>query len=477
MRARPRSPGRPASTCCRSARPKAARSRPKPWCFSIRARGREHGRAAKARRPSPVQAPLSGAAVRGVPGRTIAGCGSRATPMPWPTGWPRGSPPPAPRRSGRSRPIWFSSSLPKAVDARLEGRRRALLCAAQRKPARRHWSRTSAGAAGDLVRHARGRGRSLRRACRKGVRRLPQAAPQFAAAGVPERGDSRCGRCGGGEFSWSDESFMPRLPCWLFRAPAAAQGYEPAPLPGSPAPRIISIAALDRFRAARSAGAARHELRAARDRRSRPRGPCRGRCALRRDPVGDAGQIASRMPPPRGGVTMGRRSADAAGLRSSAYRSDAYRTPPGGYRAGAPAVGPDDGPDIYRNLNAPRPPGPLPGAFPSRSSNAAPLPPRGGAMPPATKPRHRRNRMSSPPSPTVAACCRRRRSVSRSALRRLRRRSPSRCTRAAATPLPQAEAAANAEAAAASAHRPRPRRLRHRAAGAPKRRRTARSRR
>jgi hypothetical protein len=93
-------------------------------------------------------------------------------------------------------------------------------------------------------------------------------------------------------------------------------------------------------------------------------------------------EIESRVPPPRGGVSMGDYQRMPPGyVPSDSYRSDSYRpTPPGGYRAGAPVVDEDDEPNGYRNPNAPRPPGPLPGTLPSRSSNAAPPPPRGGAV-------------------------------------------------------------------------------------------------
>ena len=54
--------------------------------------------------------------------------------------------------------------------------------------------------------------------------------------------------------------------------------------------------------------------------------------------------------------------------------------PPAGYRAGSPVDDDDDEPNIVDNPNAPRPPGVVPGAPPMRSSNAAPLPPRSGAI-------------------------------------------------------------------------------------------------
>ena len=48
---------------------------------------RQHAGAAQARRPSRLQAPLHRRADRGLSRRRSAGSGSRATPMPWPTGW------------------------------------------------------------------------------------------------------------------------------------------------------------------------------------------------------------------------------------------------------------------------------------------------------------------------------------------------------------------------------------------------------
>ena len=130
-------------------------------------------------------------------------------------------------------------------------------------------------------------------------------------------------------------------------------------------------------------------------------------------------------------------------LRGS-YRPDhrIVRSPPGGYRAGAPAAGQDDEPDIYRSPNAAAPAGPnarcAAVAFEQRRAAASAR--RGDA--PGRSVAAVRNRMSSPPIPTVAACCRRRRSVSRSALRRLRRPSPSRLQRrrSAASAAAQAKA-------------------------------------
>jgi hypothetical protein len=89
-------------------------------------------------------------------------------------------------------------------------------------------------------------------------------------------------------------------------------------------------------------------------------------------------QIASRMPPTRGGVTMGPYERMPPGY----VPSDADRSaPPAGYRPGAPVADDEDDEVGYNNPNVPRPPGQMPGAQPpSRSSNAAP-PPRGGAMP------------------------------------------------------------------------------------------------
>ena len=80
-------------------------------------------------------------------------------------------------------------------------------------------------------------------------------------------------------------------------------------------------------------------------------------------------QTASRMPPPRGGLSWGPYERMPPGY-----------VPPGGYRAGSPVDDDDDEPSIVDNPNAPRPPGAMPGAPPMRSSNAAPLPPRSGAI-------------------------------------------------------------------------------------------------
>ena len=80
-------------------------------------------------------------------------------------------------------------------------------------------------------------------------------------------------------------------------------------------------------------------------------------------------RTASRMPPPRGGLSWGPYERMPPGY-----------VPPAGYRAGSPVDDDDDEPNIVDNPNAPRPPGVVPGAPPMRSSNAAPLPPRSGAI-------------------------------------------------------------------------------------------------
>jgi hypothetical protein len=85
-------------------------------------------------------------------------------------------------------------------------------------------------------------------------------------------------------------------------------------------------------------------------------------------------QTASRMPPPPPGVSMGPYERMPPGY-----------IPPGGPRGyGAPITDDDDDalPPPGFGYNAPRSPGAMPGAPLPRSSNAAPLPPRGGAIQP-----------------------------------------------------------------------------------------------
>ena len=100
----------PASTCCRSAPPRAARWRRRRWWCSIRAPRRVYGRTAQARRPSAVKAPLHRRANGGLPRRRLL---ARAGAPRQCHGRPAGAGPQvasALRRSGRSRPISFSSS-------------------------------------------------------------------------------------------------------------------------------------------------------------------------------------------------------------------------------------------------------------------------------------------------------------------------------------------------------------------------------
>ena len=217
--------------------------------------------------------------------------------------------------------------------------------------------------------------------------------------------------------------FTPRSRVLALAAPAAAQGYEPgAGHGGLPPYEVITIAALDRVRPDRSAGAARPELRAARDgdndREVRVIVNARSGDILSVTPD----EIASRMPPPRGGVTMGPMSGCrlATCLGSSA---DLSADAAGGYRAGARLIGRTTSGSLPPIRTAPRPPAAMPGALPSRSSNAAPLPPRGtgdaGAATTSLSPPSGDRTSSRADRRPRAACCRRRRSVSRSAPRRL----------------------------------------------------------
>ena len=149
-------------------------------------------------------------------------------------------------------------------------------------------------------------------------------------------------------------------------APAAAQGYGPGGLPPHEILTILRSTGLDPLGQPMRRGP-NYVLRAIdeRDREVSVVVSARSGDVLSVMPV----QTASRMPPPRGGLTWGPYERMPPGY-----------VPPGGYRAGAPVDDDDDEPSIVENPNAPRPPGSMPGAPPMRSSNAAPLPPRSGAI-------------------------------------------------------------------------------------------------
>ena len=233
------------------------------------------------------------------------------------------------------------------------------------------------------------------------------------------------------------------------RAPAAAQ-----PARSAAAHEILSIAALDRVRSARSADARADRTTCCARSTTRPRGPRRGQRALRRHPVGDAGRD---------------RVADAAAARRRHDGTDYQRMPPG-YASGSPRRFLSPGYIVRRRQaaivpvrrlsagrragylprpNAPRPPGRLPGRPPSRSSNAAPLPRAAGRC---------RQDEASPPSEAHVITA----DPDRSGLlppppERFPQRAapgappkPKPVQRAAATPLPSRSRAANAEAATGS---------------------------
>ena len=149
-------------------------------------------------------------------------------------------------------------------------------------------------------------------------------------------------------------------------APAAAQGYGPGGLPPHEILTILRSTGLDPLGQPMRRGP-NYVLRAIdeRDREVSVVVSARSGDVLSVMPV----QTASRMPPPRGGLTWGPYERMPPGY-----------VPPGGYRAGSPVDDDDDEPSIVENPNVPRPPGAMPGAPPMRSSNAAPLPPRSGAI-------------------------------------------------------------------------------------------------
>jgi hypothetical protein len=174
-------------------------------------------------------------------------------------------------------------------------------------------------------------------------------------------------------------------------APAAAQSYGPGGLPPHEILTILRSSGLDPLGQPVRRGP-NYVLRAIdnRDREVSVVVSARSGDVLSVTPV----QTASRMPPPRGGYTFGPYERMPPGY-----------TPPGGYRAGAPVIDDDDEPEISANPNAPRPPGVLPSAPPTRSSNAAPLPPRSGQLPPprggAMQPDIDDDASSSPSEPNV----------------------------------------------------------------------------
>ena len=149
-------------------------------------------------------------------------------------------------------------------------------------------------------------------------------------------------------------------------APAAAQGYGPGGLPPHEILTILRSTGLDPLGQPVRRGP-NYVLRAIdeRDREVSVVVSARSGDVLSVTPV----QTASRMPPPRGGLTWGPYERMPPGY-----------VPPRGYRAGSPVDDDDDEPSIVENPNAPRPPGVMHGAPPMRSSNAAPLPPRSGAI-------------------------------------------------------------------------------------------------
>jgi hypothetical protein len=148
-------------------------------------------------------------------------------------------------------------------------------------------------------------------------------------------------------------------------APAAAQGYGPGGLPPHEIITILRSTGLDPIGQPVRRGP-NYVLRALddNDREVSVVVSARSGDVLSVTPV----QSASRMTPSGGGLTWGPYERMPPGY-----------LPPGGSRAGAPVDDEDDVP-VSGNLPPPRPPSALPGAPPIRSSNAAPLPPRGGAI-------------------------------------------------------------------------------------------------
>jgi hypothetical protein len=158
--------------------------------------------------------------------------------------------------------------------------------------------------------------------------------------------------------------------------PAAAQGYPPAGPPGAMAPyEILSMLRTAGFEPiGQPIRRGPNYLLRAIDERDREVSlviSARSGDILSVTPM----QTASRLPLPPPGVSMGPYERIPPGY-----------IPPSGPRGyGAPITDDDDDealpPPGFGYNNAPRPPGSMPGALP-RSSNAVPLPPRGGSMQP-----------------------------------------------------------------------------------------------
>ena len=382
--------------------------------FDPRAGG-EHGRAAQARRSPAVQASLPRAAIPGVPRRRLlaaAGAPRQRHGRPAGRGARRRRPS---RRSGRSRPISCSSSLPKAVEARLKA-------AGARYYVRRSESLPAAACGPDqclirLVTSFATREDEVDQfvtACRKGVTGPPQRCPNprrcwrpgsgtvegilvkprmiFAALAVLALVGAGCGRAAApGPGRCSPARCRPTR----FSPSLRSTGFDPLGQPMRRGPNYVLRAIDDNDR----------EVQRRRQR------------ALRRYPVGDAGRRPRRGCRRRGRRHHGPLRADAAGLHPAerpalcaARRSIEMTT---------------------RCADAPRRLRTVRGAPPARGAMPPPVI-RGrrhrGAIAAAVRAADRqpRRRYVAPPLPPpserhrapiriAAACCRRRRSVSRSA--------------------------------------------------------------
>src|SRR4029078_10983074 len=183
-------------------------------------------------------------------------------------------------------------------------------------------------------------------------REAPAAKAQFGRrSGALIHGNAPTGDDGGGNFV-KRKMIYAALAVLALSAPAAAQGYGPGGLPPHEILTILRSTGLDPLGQPVRRGP-NYVLRAIddSDREVSVVLSARSGDVLSVTPV----QIASRMPPPRGGLTWG-----------PYERMPPGSLPPGGPRAGASAVDEDDDePRTLGNPSAPRPSAPMPGALPA----------------------------------------------------------------------------------------------------------------
>ena len=376
-------PGRPASTCCRSAPPRAARWRRRRWCSStarwpanMAERRKRAGHLLSKHRflAAQFEAFLANDCWLRLARHANAMADRLAAGL---------------TAAGRA-PVWPVEAnlvfvvVPKAVEARLKA-------AGARYYVRQSESLADAAAAGPvpdpaggLLRHPRGRDRPVRRACRESVKCLPQRRQFDRRSSAPFRADA--GRramkvedfrdatvdlrdaCGagvvgaGGGAGYEPRSYDPRGSTPRLRPPRLRAGRAAAL-------RNLHHAALDRPRSGRPSGAPRPELCAARHRRAATARSASWSTRARATSCRSGrSRLAAREPlPPRGARRALIGTGRAAGT-TPARRSTTMTT-----RCCPPRRGVIDRP--------PQGMAPGPGALP-RSSNAVPPRNNGGMRPP-----------------------------------------------------------------------------------------------